>query len=142
MIITTRQLGKKTSPIEDWHFQPPPEIIDPGDGGITLRDLLIRIVHDEVAQFHKRQREKTLVHILSKAEIHRAAPSGKVTMGAQEFQQKVEPDEAVATALQAFEDGLYLVFIDEDEQRNLDAQVYVTADSRLTFMQLTFLAGA
>ena len=56
--------------------------------------------------------------------------------------QSVDPDEAVATALQAFLDGLYLVFIDDVEQRDLDAQVFLTPESKLTFLRLTFLAGA
>ena len=39
------------------------------------------------------------------------------------------------------EDGLYLVIIDEDEQKSLDAQVFLQEDSRLTFIRLTLLAG-
>jgi hypothetical protein len=44
--------------------------------------------------------------------------------------------------LQGFEDGLYLVILDGEEQRDLDRQVYVTAESRMVFLRLTFLAGA
>ena len=53
----------------------------------------------------------------------------------------VDVEEAVGTALQAFEDGLFLVVLDETELRDLDAQVFVQADSRLTFVRLTLLAG-
>jgi hypothetical protein len=48
----------------------------------------------------------------------------------------------VATALQAFEDGLYLVIIDEVERRSLDEPVHLAEDSQLVFIRLTFLAGA
>jgi hypothetical protein len=48
---------------------------------------------------------------------------------------------AVATALQAFEDGIFLVVIDEQEQRTLDQEVFVQPDSRLTFIRLSMLAG-
>ena len=48
----------------------------------------------------------------------------------------------MAAALQGFEDGLYLVVLDGVEQRELDRQVYLTAESRLVFLRLTFLAGA
>jgi hypothetical protein len=44
--------------------------------------------------------------------------------------------------LQAFEDGLYLVAVDGVEQRNLDARIFLAADSRVVFIRLVFLAGA
>jgi hypothetical protein len=46
------------------------------------------------------------------------------------------------TSFEAFTDGLYLVIIDEVEYRELDAIVRVEPDSRITFLRLTFLAGA
>lgn len=52
-----------------------------------------------------------------------------------------EAEEAVAVALQAFEDGLYLVVIDGEERRSLDEPVYLRDDSTLVFVKLTFLAG-
>ena len=55
--------------------------------------------------------------------------------------QEVDEEQAVAAALTAFEDGMYLVVLDDQEQRDLDAQVYLQPDSRLTFVRLTLLAG-
>lgn len=51
-------------------------------------------------------------------------------------------DAAIAAALAGFEDGLYLVVLDGREQRDLDARVVLTQQSRLVFLRLTFLAGA
>ena len=48
----------------------------------------------------------------------------------------------MATALEAFIDGLYLVVIDGLEYRDLDAIVHLEPESRITFLRLTFLAGA
>ena len=45
-------------------------------------------------------------------------------------------------ALQAFEDGLYLVVLDEEQQDNLDREIHVATDSKITFVRLTMLAGA
>jgi hypothetical protein len=50
-------------------------------------------------------------------------------------------EQAIGTALEAFEDSIYLVILDEKEHRDLDAQVYVQAESRITFVRLTLLAG-
>ena len=41
----------------------------------------------------------------------------------------------------SFEDGLFLVIVDGQEQRSLDAQVYVQPDSRVAFVRLVMLAG-
>ena len=42
--------------------------------------------------------------------------------------QEVDDDQAVFAALTAFEDGMYLVVIDEVEHKKLDQQVYLTPD--------------
>ena len=55
--------------------------------------------------------------------------------------QQVDENEAVKTALQAFEDGIYLVLVDGIEQRSLDAVVPVSSESRVLFLRLSLLAG-
>jgi hypothetical protein len=65
-----------------------------------------------------------------------------VDSGGRELHQDVNPGDAVATALQAFEDGIYLVILDGEEQRDLDREVHLQPDSRLVFVRLVMLAGA
>ena len=68
--------------------------------------------------------------------------AGKVEAGGSDVEpQEVDEDEAVENAIQAFEDGIYLVSIDDQECRELDSQVFLQDDSRLTFIRLTLLAG-
>ena len=62
--------------------------------------------------------------------------------GGRELHQPVDADSAVTTALQAFEDGIYLVILDEKEQRDLDREVHLRPDSHLVFVRLVMLAGA
>ena len=62
-------------------------------------------------------------------------------MGGRNLKQKVDEEDAVGAALQAFEDGLYLVVLDGEEQRELDREVYLQPDSRVTFVRLAMLAG-
>ena len=79
---------------------------------------------------------------LTAREIAAGAERGKIESGGSEVPvQPVDEDEAVATACQAFEDGLFLVVIDGQEHRELDRQVFVQPDSRVTFLRLTLLAG-
>ena len=138
--ISGKALGRKKPLFADWSIPFPPEW---GDGDhLTLRELITRIVLDEVTAFKERQEQRRLAQVLSVAEIEESMESGKVDSGGRKLGQDVEEETAVATALQAFEDGLYLVVIDGEEHRDLDAQVYLRPDSRVTFVRLVFLAGA
>jgi hypothetical protein len=142
MVIETRVVGKKARSLDRWSVPTPPGADDGGDGGMTLRDLIARVVRSEVNAFERREQSRRLIRVLSRAEIAEAAARGKVDSGGRPSTGPVDADRAVAAALQGFEDGLYLVILDDVEQRALDAQVYLSPDSQLVFLRLTFLAGA
>jgi hypothetical protein len=136
--ISGKALGRKKPLFADWSIPLPPEA---GEGGLTLRDLIDRVVRAEVEAFRQRQEERKLFRALTERQIEQGAARGKVDMGGRDLNQKVDADEAVATALEAFEDGLYLVVVDGQELRSLDAQVFLQPDSRVAFVRLTLLAG-
>jgi hypothetical protein len=128
---------KRSSPIGPCHYPPTSR---PG-GRITLRDLITTIVQEEVAAFNRRQKDRGLVQILTKEEIALGVESGKVDSGGRDLEQEANPQTAIAAAIQAFEDGFYFVFLDGDRQDDLDREVYLSADSRLTFVRLVPLIG-
>jgi hypothetical protein len=140
MVIEIRQAGRRSRPLDGWSIPTEPLVGD-GDGGLTLRDLIARIVRGEVSAFERREQGRRLVRALSAAEISDGAVRGKVDPGGRAATGSVDAEAAVGGALQGFEDGLYLVILDGVEQRDLDSQVYLTAESRLVFLRLTFLAG-
>ncbi len=137
--ITGKTVGKKKPLFADWSIPFPPDL---GDGGnVTLRDLLTRIVRAEVQAFRDRQREKQLLRALTSSDIEKGTISGKIVSGGSDSKQDVNEDESIAIALQAFEDGLYLVVVDEQEQKSLDSQLFLKPDSRVSFVRLSMLAG-
>ena len=142
MLIETRVIGKKSRPLDDWSVPLPPEPGDSSDGGLTLRELISRVVRAEVKAFERRDRARRLVRVLSDREIGEGAARGKVDSGGRASTGTVDVEFAVGAALQGFEDGLYMVVLDGEEQRDLDRQVFVNTESRLVFLRLTFLAGA
>lgn len=143
MVIETRIVGKKSRPLDRWSIPtPPPPGDGGGDGGITLRQLIAQVVRAEVAAFERREQARRLIRVLSDSEIADGAARGKVDSGGRPPTGPVDEGAAIGAALQGFEDGLYLVILDGTEQRELDKQVYVSQDSRLVFVRLTFLAGA
>jgi len=137
--ISAKALGRKKPLFADWSVPLPPEL---HDGGVSLRDVITRIVRQEVAAFRKRQSQRLFIRVLSSRQVEDAAEQGKIAPGDSAMPaQEVDDDAAVGIALQAFEDGLYLVVIDDQEQRSLDNQIFLHPDSRITFIRLALLAG-
>ena len=141
LTVSARTVARRKPLIPDWQVPWPPEE-DGGGEALTLRELITHIVHKEVEAFQTRQQERKLVRILTEKEIESGLEKGRVDSGGRDLHQSVNPEAAVGTALQAFEDGIYLVFLDDVEQRELDKQVFLRPDSKLTFLRLVLLAGA
>lgn len=143
MIIVGKSIGRRKPLFADWSVPILPECQEGDGGGLTLAQLIERLVRAEVLAFQQRQYDRQFVRALTGKQIEDAATRGKIDMGGSEIgRQKVDADQAVAAALQAFEDGLYLVVIDEVEQKCLEQQVFLNPDSRITFIRLTLLTGA
>jgi hypothetical protein len=140
LVVEGKVLGQKRPLFTDWHIELPPIWQRDGDR-IKLRDLITRVVFEEVEAFRKRQEERRFSRIMSRAEIEQGATSGKVDPGERDLKQEVNTDDAVGEALQAFEDGLYYVFIDGVQQTGLDSEVYLKTESKVSFIRLVALAG-
>ncbi|HEX2476926.1 MAG TPA: hypothetical protein VHK01_19390 [Lacipirellulaceae bacterium] len=140
LTISGKAIGARRPLFADWSVPLPP---DWGDaGGQTLRDLIGCVVRSEVRAFRERQSERQVLRALTAREIAAGAEKGKIEMGGSEVPiQSVDEDEAVAVACQAFEDGIYLVVIDGEEQRQIDREIHLRPDSHVTFVRLTLLAG-
>jgi hypothetical protein len=141
MTVEGKVAGQKRPLFEDREIPLPPEAERPG-GQVLLRDLITRVVLEEVARFRERQEERRLIRVLTEGEIRQGVERGKIEMGGREEKEgEVDPQAAVETALLAFQDGLYYVFIDGDQKTDLDQAVSLKAESRVTFLRLVALAG-
>jgi hypothetical protein len=140
LTISARAMGKRKPLVPDWQVPWPPEEHDAGEP-FTLRQLITRIVLQEVEAFKQRQERGQVVRILTERQIEAGLAKGRVDSGGRKLHQAVDPDEAVAAALLGFEDGLYLAILDGEEQRELDRQIFLQADSHLVFVRLVMLAG-
>jgi hypothetical protein len=140
IMVEGKVVDRKRSLFTGWRIELPPPNENQGDH-LKLRDLITSIVMKEVEAFQLRQEESKLARVMSRQEIERSAISGKVDPGERDLQQQVHVEEAVAVALQAFEDGLYFVFVDEVQQTSLDSEVFLKTDSKVVFLRLTALVG-
>ncbi len=141
LTIEAKIIGQKTPVFTDWSITLPPSEEHPGDQ-LRLRDLITRIVLNEVESFEQRQSQRRLLRVMSKDAIEQAVNHGKVDLGGHEIETTpIDRVAAIKTALQAFEDDLYFVFIDGVQAHRLDEEVQVKTNSRILFVRLTPLAG-
>lgn len=138
LTIETTSLGQRRTARDEW--QMPVALPAEPPATLPLRALLSAIVTAEVAAFHERQQARRLDRVLSPAEIDAGATRGKISAAGTE-PQTVSLPEAIATALQAFEDRLYLVLVDGAPVDALDELVRVGATSHVRFVRLVALIG-
>jgi hypothetical protein len=134
--VEGKLIGQKRPLFTGWQVALPP-----AGHALTLNDLIALIVAEEVRAFQKRQQERRLARILSPAEIQEGVEHGKVDLGERELNQPVDEAGAVVNALQAFEDGLYFVFVDGQQLTGLDQNVSLKPGSLVSFVRLVALAG-
>lgn len=119
-------------------------------GPISARRLIEAAVTAEVAAHQARAEEASLVRVLTEKSLLEDLARGVVRVGGLQDEgqgepapakvSRVEVSNAVETALLAFEDGIFKVFIGDDEL-TADADVEVADGAALLFLRLVPLAG-
>lgn len=109
----------------------------------TLRELITQVVTQNVEQFNNKASnpETPLINFLSNSDIEQQIQAGKVGFQTLYNDKQADLTRAIETAIQAFEDGLYRVFINDEEAEQLDTPLEVTEDTEVVFIRLTMLTG-
>ncbi|MDO5746314.1 MAG: hypothetical protein Q4P66_01450 [Actinomycetaceae bacterium] len=127
----------------------------------TLRELIVALVRHEVAEFEAgfippAAADNTQDHApeipsslpqrrYTEAELAELLESGKISFGYTYNSGKVDLEQAILVALQAVEDGLVRVFINNEEvsglDTGLDTRLRLKDGDMLTLLRLTFLTG-
>jgi hypothetical protein len=136
LTISGKQFGKGKVLFPNWQMSLP------AGTDLTLRELIIAVVQHEVAGFRERQEQRQVLRALSAAQIAEGVAKGKVDAGGRpETITEMDEATAVANAIQAFDDGLYYVFVDSQQRTALDAPVRVRNGSEMMFLRLVALVG-
>lgn len=135
--ISAKQLGRKHPLIEN-------KIIEIEEIGPhpTLQDLINAVVAQQVHEYNSKPVEKSLLPFLDPAAIEGQAATGKIGFGSIYNEQKADLAKAQQTAIQAFRDGLFVVFAGEEQLPELQTIVSLDAGTVITFIRLSFLAGS
>jgi hypothetical protein len=108
---------------------------------MTIVELISELVSMNVRAFNDKQDTIPLVPFLTKDEIEQSGAAGKVGFAHIYNEQKVQEEDAIQTAVQAFEDGLFKVFINDVEQGVENPSIQLNDGDQLVFIKLTMLAG-
>ena len=118
--------------------------IDIGEIGNAplLKDFLKAVVRQQVEEFNSKIDKENLLEFLISNDINESYSTGKVGFGRVSNDKKADLNKAEETALLAFEDGLFSVFVEDKEIVNLDDELNLNEKTEITFIRLTFLAGS
>lgn len=136
LTVSAKQLGRKNALISNKVI----EIEDIGRSP-TVRQLIEAVVDQQVREFNSKPLEKNLLPFLDQGGIDAGAAEGKVGFGSIYNENKADVAGAKKTALQAFEDGLFILFADDQEFTAVDQTISLDPTTVITFIRLTFLAG-
>lgn len=122
-----------------WPFTPDFPGDEEGSRSLTLRDLITKLVREAVRDFHLNEKD-AMRGVLTPEKLKQGLAKGKIGSPRVE-PQEVDVEEAIGQAVQAFEDQLYLVFVDDLEKRNLEEVIFLQLDTEVTLIRLTALSG-
>lgn len=114
---------------------------DLSDNINCLKEAISEIVSKNVLEYNKNTPEKSIISFLTSEEIESQANIGKVGFGSIYNENKQSLEKAIDVALQAFEDGIYKVLINEDVIEELNSPINLKDGDIFTFIRLTLLAG-
>lgn len=138
--ITVKQLGKKHPFLTEQKLE-----IAYNESSISLENLLRVIVQQQVEAFNARSFEEEDVDKLKIPQdnyLNILTDTGKVGFGSIYNQKRADLQKAQENAIQAFEDGMFVVFYNDERLENLSQIIDLSLQHTFTFIRLTFLAGS
>lgn len=134
LFINLKQIGKRRNVIDR---QEVTLVTAPA----TVAELITAIVCRQVEEYNDRLEQSELLNCLSDEQVRQKATVGKVDFGELYNRVPAQAEEAVRTALQAFEDGIFRLFINEIGVDGLQTPLSLQEGDTLTFIRLTLLTG-
>ncbi|MEJ5104904.1 hypothetical protein [Chryseobacterium sp. MYb328] len=138
--VTVKQLGRKHPVLSEQKI----EIIYE-DSVISLENLLKLIVQQQVEKFNAQSFEledEDSTKIPTDNYLNILTDTGKVGFGSIYNLKKADVQKAQDNAIQAFEDGMFAVFYNDEQFSDLGQTIDLSLQHTFTFIRLTFLAGS
>lgn len=132
LTIKIKRLGKKKIKTVDYLIDDIPK---------DLNQLLMACVKVEVQRYQDKLHNHALLSFLTQDHIVEQTDTGKVGLNSIKNSAPADLNIAQHNIIQAFNDGLFVVFIDDHEITNLHQPIDITEHSQVSFVRMTFLTG-
>ena len=107
----------------------------------TVKELIQSAVTTCVDEYNKRLENSDLIEILTPEIIEDKAKLGKVSFNVNYGEKSPELQTAVNNAIEAFNDGIVVIFADDKKLELINEPVDICSIESLTFIKLTMLSG-
>ena len=134
IFVNVKQIGKRKNKIDKKKYEISEKIT-------TVKELLTEFVTINVNEFNNGFTENDIVPYLTDEKINDLSDAGKISFGVDYNEQKQDLEKAIENALQSYEDGIYRVFINDEEVVGIESEINLKENDELTFVRLTMLAG-
>lgn len=134
IFVNVKQIGKRKNKIDKKKYEISQKIT-------TVKELLTEFVTINVNEFNNGFTENDIVPYLTDKKINDLSDAGKISFGVDYNEQKQDLEKAIENALQSYEDGIYRVFVNDEEMGEIDCEINLKENDELTFVRLTMLAG-
>ena len=111
--------------------------------GCSIRDaksLIEYIVRKNVKEYNDKLIGVQILPYLTCEEMENSAVTGKIGFGERRNENSQNPDAAVKNALTCFDDGIFRLFIN-DEEYKIDDAIALKEGDEITFIRLAMLSG-
>lgn len=138
--VTVKQLGKKHPILSEQKLE-----IGFNDNNISLENLLKLIVQQQVEVFNAKSFDlegEDVTKIPLDNYLNILTDTGKAGFGSIYNQKKADLQKAQENAIQAFEDGMFAVFYNDEQLEDLRQIIDLSLQHTFAFIRLTFLAGS
>jgi hypothetical protein len=137
LLVRVKQVGRKKALFQEKDI----EIKDPGTSP-SLRELIAAVVAQQVESYNSKTAEENILPFLTEREIDESSASGKVGFESIYNSNKADVARSIENAHQSFEDGIFAVFIGDEQINHLDEKINLDDSPVITFIRLTFLSGS
>ena len=138
--VTVKQLGRKHPVLAEQSIE-----IAHHENHISLEHLLQLVVQQQVTAFNAKSFEledEDLSKIPQENYLNILTDTGKAGFGSIYNQKRADLQKAQENAIQAFEDGIFAVFYNDEPIESLTQIIDLNLQYTFTFIRLTFLSGS
>ena len=134
LYIRIKAVGKRRNVLEKVPIEIP-------SGTDTAQKLIEHIVLGNVRAYNTKTVDSTLFQCLTHKELEAGEMLGKIGFDDRKNEKPQDEAQAVANALECFEDGIFRMFINEIEIIPSQENITLTENDTITFIRLVMLAG-